>query len=156
MKLFLVQHGDAVSKQVDPARPLSEKGRRDVERVTDFLSRAGVRVQKVLHSGKARSQQTAVRLAEVVMPDRPIEKIGGIEPNDDATAFALGLNRWDVDTFVIGHLPFVARLLSVLLVGDASHDVVNCEPGTVICLERQDEASWRLNWMIRPDLLANV
>ena len=37
MSVYLVQHGDSVSKDVDLARPLSEKGRRDVEKVADFL-----------------------------------------------------------------------------------------------------------------------
>ena len=29
MRLYLVQHGDAIPEQVDPERPLSAEGRRD-------------------------------------------------------------------------------------------------------------------------------
>ena len=44
MKLYLVQHGQAVSKEEDPERPLSEQGREDVRRVATRLGEAGVRV----------------------------------------------------------------------------------------------------------------
>ena len=57
MKLYLTQHGLAVAKDVDPERPLSEQGRRDVRRLVDFLADAGVRVKQVLHSGKTRAEQ---------------------------------------------------------------------------------------------------
>ena len=30
MKLYLVQHGDALTKESDPDRPLSDRGRADV------------------------------------------------------------------------------------------------------------------------------
>ena len=33
MRLYLVQHGEAVAKEVDPDRPLSEHGREDIVRL---------------------------------------------------------------------------------------------------------------------------
>ena len=44
MRLWIVQHGDALAKGVDPNRPLSEKGRSDVERLASHLAGCGVRV----------------------------------------------------------------------------------------------------------------
>lgn len=52
MKLYLVQHGDAVAKEVDPERPLSDQGRKDVEQVGRFLAEAGICVPVFLHSRK--------------------------------------------------------------------------------------------------------
>ena len=66
MRLYLVQHGEALPKQVDPERPLSERGRSDVARVADFLKGAGIRVTRVAHSGKTRARQTAELLASFV------------------------------------------------------------------------------------------
>lgn len=59
MKLYLVQHGEALSKEQDTKRSLSEQGRREVERMANFLATAGVRVARICHSGKLRAQQTA-------------------------------------------------------------------------------------------------
>ena len=43
MKLYLMQHGDALQKDVDPDRPLSPRGRRDIEKIAAFLHRiAGI------------------------------------------------------------------------------------------------------------------
>ena len=59
MRLYLVQHGDAVPERLDPERPLSAAGRREVEAVARLLAGAGARVAHVVHSGKLRAQQTA-------------------------------------------------------------------------------------------------
>ena len=57
MRLYLVQHGDAVPERLDPERPLSVAGRREVEAVGRLLAGAGARVAHVVHSGKLRAQQ---------------------------------------------------------------------------------------------------
>ncbi len=44
MRLYLVQHGEAVTKAVDPDRPLSEQGRADVERLAIWMGAQGVEV----------------------------------------------------------------------------------------------------------------
>jgi phosphohistidine phosphatase len=56
MRLYLVQHGDAVSEQSDPERPLSVAGRRDVEAVARLLASNDIRAERVAHSGKLRAQ----------------------------------------------------------------------------------------------------
>ena len=38
MRLLLVQHGEAVPEQVEPARPLSARGAADVARIAEFLA----------------------------------------------------------------------------------------------------------------------
>lgn len=58
MRLYLVQHGDAAPERLDPERPLSAAGRREVEAVARLLACAGARVAQVVHSGKLRAQQT--------------------------------------------------------------------------------------------------
>ena len=61
--LYLVQHGEAVPDDVDPARPLSQAGKKDVERLAEFLARRKLAVSRILHSGKLRAQQTAELIA---------------------------------------------------------------------------------------------
>ena len=38
MYLYLVQHGAAVSKEIDPERPLSQEGRAEVRKVASYLA----------------------------------------------------------------------------------------------------------------------
>ena len=156
MKLYLAQHGEALSKDEDPERPLSEQGRRDVEAIAALAGEAGVRVARVWHSGKRRAGQTAQILARVMLPRRKATAIGGINPNDPVEDFIADADVWQDDTLVVGHLPFMSRLVSVLLAGDAGRELVRYSPGSVVCLERTGEHAWVLLWMLRPDAVAAV
>lgn len=152
MKLYLVQHGEAASKEVDPERPLTNQGRLDVERMGAFLKRSGVQVRRVIHSGKLRAQQTAELLATFVAPEVDPEVSGLMNPNDNPRAFDWQAESWDQDTLIVGHLPFMAGLVSHLLIEDDSRALVAYQPGAVVCLEH-DDGEWQLDWMIRPELL---
>lgn len=154
MKLYLVQHGEALPAEEDPARPLSETGRQDVRAIAELLEAAGVRVARVWHSGKPRAEQTAALLARRVCPRCKIEAIGGIGPNDSTTEFSQDSDVWQDDTLIVGHMPFMARLVAQLLCGDPERELVSYFPGSVVCLERSGTLSWSIQWMLRPDVFA--
>ena len=153
MRFYLVQHGTALTREVDPARPLSESGRQDVQAMADFLKGADIRVERVWHSGKLRAEQTAHLLAKAVLPRGKIEQVGGIGPDDDVAGLVSDADVWEQDILVAGHLPFLSRLVARLVTGNPEHQVVGFLPGSVVCLERCDIDRWILLWMIRPDLL---
>jgi phosphohistidine phosphatase len=153
MRLYLVQHGEAVAREVDPDRPLSDRGRADVERLAAFLQQSGIRVARVLHSGKRRAAQTAERLAAALAPGVAPEPRGGIDPDDDPRAFDWQRACGDQDTLVVGHLPHMARLVALLVTGQDAAAVAAYRPGSVVCLERNDSGRWQIEWMLRPELL---
>jgi phosphohistidine phosphatase len=155
MRLYLVQHGAALAGEVDPARPLSESGRQDVQAIAAFLKGAGIRVERVWHSGKLRAEQTAHYLAKAVLPRGRIEQVGGIGPLDDVAAFVSDADVWEQDILVVGHLPFMSRLVAWLVAGDPEREVVGYVPGSAVCLERQDAERWIVLWMLRPELLVH-
>lgn len=153
IKLYLVQHGEAHPKEVDPDRALTDQGRGDIERLGVFLRQAGIRADRVMHSGKSRARQTAERLANDMAAGVEPETCGFINPGDDPGTFAEQSESWTADTLVVGHLPFMAKLVSCLTIEENHRLHTAFQPGTVVCLERCDGAHWQLNWMIRPDLL---
>ena len=153
MKLYLVQHGLAYSKDEDPERPLTGTGRQEVSRLAEFLRGGGVRVQRVIHSGKLRAEQTALLLAEAMAPDIEVEVSGLLDPNEDPRALDWQSDAWDRDTLIVGHLPYMARLVSHLVIGDDTRPIVAYRPGSMVCLERDGAGQWQIDWMIRPELL---
>jgi phosphohistidine phosphatase len=153
MRLYLVQHGDALPKKVDPERPLSERGRSDVEQLAAFIGRVGIRVARVAHSGKTRARQTAELLAATVTSSGEIEARGGMDPLDPTDALAKEAQTWNEDVMLVGHLPFMGKLVARLIGQGEDSDVVAFQPGSGVCLERKEEGGWALVWMIRPDLL---
>ena len=153
MKLYLVQHGEACTKEVDPERPLTDQGRLDVEQLAGFLKRSDVQLGRVMHSGKLRAQQTAECLANAIASGVALEINGQMNPNDKPQAFDWQGDSSGLDTLIVGHLPFMAKLVSHLLIEDADSLITAFQPGSVVCLEQTNDVRWQINWMIRPELL---
>ena len=154
MKLYLVQHGEALPKEVNSDRPLSDQGRQDVERLARFLTERGFHVPRVWHSGKTRARQTAELLAAAVAPGMKAEARAGLAPNDPTEAFAETLVDWREDAMVVGHLPFMARIVTRLVAKSDDGTAVAYLPGSLVCLERDEDGAWAIAWMLRPELMS--
>lgn len=154
MKLYLVQHGEALAAEVDPERPLSPVGRADVDALARFLAERGVAAARVVHSGKTRARETAERLAAAVAPEAAVERRDGLAPNDGVEGPARELAAGAEDTVLVGHQPFLGRLVARLVVGREDAGVVAFEPGGLVCLERQEGGEWAVAWMLCPALVS--
>ena len=152
MKLYLVQHGKALAKDVDPDRPLSNAGHAEVKQLAELLS-GHIKVSRVVHSGKTRAQQTAEIFLAGIADGLSLEVISGIGPNDSVKDFAYQVKNRDEDLLVVGHLPFMAKLVSLLVTGSADSDIVSYSPGSIVFLESLDDGDFQMQWMIRPELL---
>jgi phosphohistidine phosphatase len=146
-----VQHGDAVAKDVDPDRPLSEQGRRDIRALAMHMKNMGVQPGKILHSGKLRARQSAEQIAEVLSPGLDPVQADGLNPNDDPAVLIKELEKADGNMLIASHMPFVSRLCSTLLTG-VNTAAFASTPGTLFCLETSD-GQWQLACMLRPDCL---
>ena len=153
MKLYLIQHGEATTEAVDPSRPLTAKGRTDVEKIASFLKGAGVRPSAILHSGKTRARQTAEIIAAQLGPDFQVKEREGLAANDPIRGLVKKISQMDENLMIIGHLPFLGRLASTLLAGSESKNVVAFRQGGGVCLKRNEEKTWQVAWMVTPDLL---
>ncbi len=156
MRIYLTQHGLAVPKETDPERPLSDQGRRDVQRLSILLKHAGVHIGQILHSGKLRAEQTASEIAGGMGLSATPRPADGLGPNDPVEPIPKLIAGWGGDTLVVGHLPSLARLASLLLTGDPDRPLLALQPGSMACLECDADGLWVLVWMVRPELLAPV
>ena len=146
-----MQHGEATEKSENPDRPLTEAGRKDVAAVAGLLRNAGVRVGRIEHSGKTRAQETAELLAEAVGEGADVHERKDISPNDPVDIVGSSLKRADEDLMLVGHLPFMGKLASLLVTGDTYADVVAFQKGAVVCLERDEKGAWHVAWMVVPE-----
>jgi phosphohistidine phosphatase len=152
MKLYLIQHGEAKSKAEDPQRPLTERGREDVVRVAAFAAGAGLQVGQIRHSGKRRAEETASLLADYLSPTEGVVAVSGLAPRDDVSPVAEALQGETQPVMLVGHLPFLDRLASLLVAGVAECSVVRFRMGGIVCLVRED-GNWAVGWMVTPDLI---
>jgi phosphohistidine phosphatase len=144
MKLYLVQHGEASSEE---PRPLTAKGKSDAQKVAQFLKKNNISVDEIWHSTKLRAKQTAEIFAQALGMNA-IEK-EGLKPNDAVSPVA---EKIDKDLMIIGHLPFMTKLSSLLITGSEDNQPVTFKQAGVVCLEKAD-SKWGLSWMVIPEVL---
>ena len=151
-RLFLVQHGEAKTKDEDSERPLTDRGTALVERIAAWAVRAGVEVHEIRHSGKPRAQQTATILGRHLAPERGVVAVAGLKPKDDVEPLVAELAGRDEPLMLVGHLPFLDRLASRLIAGDPDAAVARFSNAGVVCLEH-DDATWSLLWSVTPAIV---
>ena len=151
MALYLVQHGKALSETVDPERHLSEEGVADVKRVAAEAKSSGVSVSIIRHSGKARAAQTAELMQEALRPPEGVQAMEGLKPNDNVAQVADEIDPAQ-DVMLVGHLPFMEKLVSLLIIGDPEMPVVKFHQGGIVCLDRDEEGSWFVKWTLSPGI----
>ncbi|MCD6297984.1 MAG: phosphohistidine phosphatase SixA [Deltaproteobacteria bacterium] len=154
MNIYLMQHGKQVSKEEDPDKPLSNQGKEDVERVASFLLRAGISVEDIFHSGKTRARETAEIMISKLIPGKESVKKNGLAPLDDVKEIAGEIENGQKDLVLVGHLPHLAKLTSLLITGRDSNTVVKFQQGGIVCLRHDDdEEVWAIAWMLVPEII---
>lgn len=152
MKLYLVQHGEAYSESEDPERSLTEQGAAAVETVAAWAGLQGLGITEIRHSRKRRAEQTASILGLHLDPPGGVLAVDGLKPKDDVEPLADELAGRSDPLLLVGHLPFLDRLASRLVAGDADAGVVRFRNGAVVCLGRGDDG-WRVEWVASEDLV---
>ena len=152
MALFLVQHGTSVPKEVDPECPLTDDGRDTVERIARDAAGHKIEVDLIQHSGKTRARQTAEIMAYFLKPLGGVHEASGLGPLDDVALAAKGLSGAE-NVMLVGHLPFMERLVSYLITGSTDRIVVKFQNGGIVRLDRAPETGvWFLKWTLMPEI----
>ena len=150
MRLYLMQHGKALSKDEDPKRSLSSLGRKETEYIASFLRARQIRVDSIWHSSKERAEETAELIARAVGISC-CEERSDLQPNDPVEAIPQELHERGENVLIVGHLPFLQKLLSLLLIGREKHDIGGITYSGIICLSYDE--TWNLEWIVTPQLI---
>jgi phosphohistidine phosphatase len=156
LRLHFLRHADAGDPEAfagdDAARPLSEKGELQSERLGSFLAETGFQPDAIISSPKVRARRTAEIVGEALgvavrLDDR---LAGGFDPAAvDAMLADAGDPRRPV---IVGHDPDFSQVLGWL----ASADGLTMKKGAFARVDvRGAVADGRgtLRWLVPPDLL---
>jgi phosphohistidine phosphatase len=146
---YLVRHGDAVAAAANPARPLSQAGREAVEQIARLARERQVGVSVIYHSGILRAEETAEILAQQLMPPAGVKAISGLLPDDDPVAGKVELEAAADPVMLVGHLPYMNRLVALLVRGDPEATVINLQPAAMVCCSKV-AAQWKIDWHLAP------
>ncbi len=150
MALFLVQHGKSLPKEINPECPLSDEGREVVEHIAKTAADHKLNVSVIRHSGKTRARGTAEIMAYFLKPSGGIQESRGLNPLDDVTVAAQQISA-EENLMLVGHLPFMERLVGYLITGSQDKTVLKFQNGGIVCLDRQPETrAWYIKWTLMP------
>lgn len=152
MEVYLVQHGEAKPESEDPERPLTGKGRAEVESVARHVAGLGVTVARILHSGRLRAKQTAEIFAQHLVPPEGVLEQKGLGPLDDPQEAKRLIQQAKRPLMVVGHLPHLSRLTALLISGDPEKEVVRFSMGGIVYLGKNDDG-WSIGWALVPRLV---
>lgn len=150
MDFYLVRHGEAKAEHEDPRRPLSDQGRKKVEKIAAAAAAKEIKLSEILHSDKLRARETAEILARHLSPHRGLREIQGLSPEDDPLVAKAELEAADTPLMLVGHLPHLGQLAALLVKGDPENRVIDFSPSTVVCLS-YSKGTWSIKWTLTPD-----
>lgn len=153
MAVYLVQHGKNLPKDQDPEQALSPEGKSDVETVAGQMRKMTPSLSLVEHSPKLRAKQTAEIFRDILGGNVQCRERSGIKALDDPWPVAEDPDL-KKNIMLVGHLPFMSKLVSCLIFKDPENPVVQFENGGVLCLDRDGESgAWLIQWTLYPSLL---
>jgi phosphohistidine phosphatase len=150
MALFLVQHGKSLPKEKDPDQGLSREGLAETQTMATLAAENNVQVMRIIHSGKKRALQTAEIFVRLLEPEAGMTKGAGLAPLNDVAMFASTLNN-EENIMVVGHLPFLEKLVSQLVAGSQDTPVIKFQNSSILCLDTEDASgTWFIRWALFP------
>jgi phosphohistidine phosphatase len=153
MRVYLVRHGQAQAKEIDPERRLTPVGEAQVRKMALTLRPLQLCLGYLWHSGKPRAAQTAGIIATAVTARNGPKQHDGLKPNDPVEVAQQIIESSREDVMLVGHLPHLGRLAAALITGDSELELMNFATAAVACLDRDAESGlWRLSWLISPEV----
>ncbi len=153
MQLYLVQHGASKGESKDPQRSLTDEGKQTVEQMADLMNLLGLDLDRIEHSDKLRARQTAEILATRLRPREGTRQVAGMGPNDYVEAMRERLQTESSNLMLVGHLPYLSRLVAMLLGVRKDRIVVEFRMSGVVRLDRNESGEWVVRWALTPGLL---
>jgi len=158
MQLLVVRHGIAQGRGTAGARAraLTVRGRRRARTAAQGLKALGAVPDIIATSPLTRAEETARIFAQVLCPGAEPTLLECLAPGGDPSQAVTWLRGRDEDTvMLVGHMPDVADLVSLLLCGQDCMDVT-FRKAAVCCLTLDPAAgagSGRLEWLLQPGQL---
>jgi phosphohistidine phosphatase len=142
--IYLVHHADAVGPDVDPQRPLSAAGRQHADRLARDVAARGVKPEEIWHSGKLRARQTAEAFLRACNPLATFKAIRGFQPDDPPDWTKTLLTGATREVMLVGHMPHLPRLLTLLVSGTVT-PLLDFPLHGIVALDATGDA-WEERW----------
>jgi len=161
MIVYIVRHGIAQEPhqqgvRSDAERSLTKEGRERTREVARGLRALDCKPDRVASSPHRRAEETARIMAEVLNADATVELCDFLTPERDPGDAVAWLQKLSEESImVVGHMPDVNILASVLLAGRADIEI-EFKKAAVCCIRFEDRTragAGALEWLLQPGQL---
>jgi hypothetical protein len=83
------------------------------------------------------ARRTGDLLAEAVWARDRVLKREGLGPKDQVATTREALEQTSGDVMIVGHLPFLGKLVALLVTGSEENEIVEYQVGSIVCIERR-------------------
>ena len=160
MKLIISRHAEAENDSPtgsDKDRKLTEKGKNDIIKMSNFIKNTPVSVNRIFFSPYLRTRLTADAYAENLGVGTPTESFDCLAPGNICSNITHDLSRLsNSDTvLIVAHNPEVSYFTSALLGIENIEESLIFSPGTTACIliPRETFQKGKLLWFVSPDFL---
>ncbi len=160
MNIYVLRHAKAVEHgdpayPIDSDRPLTTEGKKKMRQIALGMKRLGLSLDLILSSPYVRARQTAEIAAQALQKTKKLKFSANLESGADPADLVDELNkhyRSCQSLMLVGHEPYLSRLISKLVTGD-SHLALDFKKGglakmTTDSLQYAQCAS--LEWLLTP------
>jgi phosphohistidine phosphatase len=161
VNLYLLRHGIAVDPgtpgfENDSERPLIPKGEHRLRAAAAAMEKLELSFDLILSSPFIRAKQTDEIVAGELKLKKRIEFFDGLVPGGNSKALIHALNELKPapeNILLVGHEPYLSRLISLLVSGGADAAAIEMKKGGLCKLQigelRHGQCA-RLAWLLTP------
>jgi phosphohistidine phosphatase len=157
MVLYLMQHGEARSKEEDRDRSLSPEGQTHAQWAGRALAALGVKPTLIVTSPKKRAAQTGKAVAEGLgLGEAALRELPELAPTTPPNELMAALPARESDAILLaGHLPSLADLADYLL---GSRVGIAFQNAGIVALgiDEWKPAGARLLWYLLPEHMEKI
>lgn len=160
MNLYILRHGIAIERgspefENDSERPLTPEGERQLYKTSRALKKMKLDFDLVLSSPFARARQTAEIVADELKLKRRLKFSDELQPDGSAKKLFRQLHDLKPapeNILLVGHEPYLSRLISLLVSGD-ENTAIDFKKGGLCKLEAEKLRAGKcaaLAWLLTP------
>ena len=130
-------------------RPLSDRGRVQVDMLARKAAQRGAKPEVIWHSGKLRARQTAEAYWKRCNPLAEFSATRGLQPTDPTAWILDAIEGQTRHIMLTGHFPHLPRLLGRLTTGNLEAGPADFPLNGIVALEHVNDL-WVERWRLDP------
>ena len=164
MNLYLLRHGIAEERGTpgrDSERPLTGEGKDQLRSIGKAMKKMDLPFDRILSSPYVRARQTAEIVSQTLKKSDLIQFTDALICERNPAALIQEINAADSraeEILLVGHEPFMSRLISMLLSGKENCEILFKKGG--LCRLEVKDLKWGqcacLRWLLTPKQLMAI